>query len=83
MIGKGVAEPGKPGENPPMSNSDTQQIKWTAWGGGRCPVLDTCLVTVGLRYAGERTGKAKEFLWSHDQYNAYGAEDVVRYRVHD
>ncbi|MCE7798344.1 hypothetical protein LWE61_17540 [Sphingobium sufflavum] len=54
---------------------------WTLWIGGACPVAPATLVEVQLRYAGHHTGPAGSFCWSHDLYNAYGAENVVRYRT--
>lgn len=51
------------------------------WTGGKCPVGADVPVRVFRRYASSRTGSAGEFSWSHDLYNAFGAEDVVAYEV--
>jgi hypothetical protein len=38
---------------------------------------------MALRYAGNRVGPAQSFRWHHEQYHAYGADDVVAYRLVD
>jgi len=56
---------------------------WRTWLGGGCPVPRNARVEVALRYAGNRVGPAQSFRWHHEQYHAYGADDVVAYRLVD
>jgi hypothetical protein len=51
------------------------------WNGGKCPLAPDVQVRVYLRYASSRIGRAGDFVWSHDLYNSYGAEDVVAYEI--
>ncbi|MBH0114595.1 hypothetical protein I5E68_16730 [Novosphingobium sp. YJ-S2-02] len=55
--------------------------KWTPWFGGACPVMGDTLVHARLRYSGEVTAPARDLRWRHDLYVAYGAEEVVAYRL--
>lgn len=54
---------------------------WTVWRGGVCPINGESTLEVQTRYAGLRKGRAVDFRWSHDLYYAYGAEDIIRYRL--
>jgi hypothetical protein len=55
---------------------------WIGWNGGTAPVPDDAIVEVRLRYANAVVrAESKSLRWSHDLYNAYGAEDVVAYRI--
>lgn len=56
--------------------------EWICWNGGSAPVAGGVLVEVRLRY-GHNIVRADggSLRWSHDLYNAYGAEDIVAYRV--
>lgn len=56
-------------------------LNWNQWMGGGMPVHPNIVVEVRFRYAGSGTGPASQFRWSHDLYNAYGADDVVAFRV--
>ena len=54
---------------------------WIRWSGGASPVPVDEQVEVMRRYAGRATGPSGTFRWWHDLYDAYGAEDVVAYRL--
>lgn len=55
---------------------------WIGWNGGNAPVADDAMVEVRLRYANAVVrAEGKSLRWSHDLYNAYGAEDIVAYRI--
>jgi hypothetical protein len=68
----------------PLRNSDhvdQEGISVRPWTGGTCPVLPDTQVEITRRYASTATGLACQFNWHHDLYNAYGAEDIVAYRL--
>ncbi|MEG3168414.1 hypothetical protein U1737_09460 [Sphingomonas sp. LB3N6] len=56
---------------------------WHPWNGGRCPVADDAAVAVRCRYGPRKFARAGDLRWSHDQYLAYGAEDIVAYALVD
>ena len=60
----------------------SQEAEWIGWNGGSAPVAGDVMVEVKLRY-GQKVVRAqgKSLRWSHDLYDAYGAEDIVAYRV--
>ena len=60
---------------------DREDASSRPWTGGTCPVAPEAEVEVNRRYAPTATGPARQFNWHHDLYNAYGAEDVIAYRV--
>jgi hypothetical protein len=52
---------------------------WRPWNGGRCPVDDDAIVTVCGRYGSQKTARAADLRWSHDQYFEYGVDDIIAY----
>lgn len=65
-----------------MSNTATQDMldPWTPWNGGICPAQPERLVVVRRRYSSTITARAADLRWSHDQYLAYGADDIIAFR---
>jgi len=60
-----------------MSNEE----RWHEWRGGACPVDPDTIVEVRVRYGQLRIATGRLLHWSHDLYNAHGAEDIMAYRV--
>jgi hypothetical protein len=54
---------------------------WHFWNGGRCPVADDAAVVVRCRYGPGKIARAADLRWSHDQYLAYGADDIIAYAL--
>ncbi|WP_162875479.1 hypothetical protein [Sphingomonas crusticola] len=59
-----------------------QETEWIGWNGGSAPVAGDVMVEVSFRY-GKRVVRAQgdSLRWSHDLYDAYGADDIVAYRI--
>lgn len=55
---------------------------WIPWYGGGCPVAFDTHIEVRARYSDQLIeGIAGDMRWSHDLYFAYGADDIVAYRL--
>lgn len=54
---------------------------WAPWQGGACPVDGGCLIEAKRRYGPPITAAAASLYWWHDQYNAFGADDIVAFRL--
>jgi hypothetical protein len=57
------------------------QSNWLGWQGGACPVATDALVEVMRRYASATIAPAGRLHWWHDQYNAFGADDIIAFRI--
>ncbi|MDN4633976.1 hypothetical protein QCD71_20875 [Sphingomonas sp. PsM26] len=40
---------------------------------------DDAIVTVCGRYGSQKTARAADLRWSHDQYFEYGVDDIIAY----
>ncbi len=64
---------------PLLAKKDRQ--KWHVWRGGSCPVSASSMVEVQRRYNSSLHARAGDLRWSHDLYYAFGADDIVAYRL--
>ena len=64
-----------------MMTSSAPVVPPVRWYGGKCPIASDVMIRAHLRYGPPQVGLAGEFRWSHDLYNAFGAEDIVAYEI--
>tara|TARA_R110000851_G_scaffold76652_1_gene168615 strand:+ start:411 stop:812 length:402 start_codon:yes stop_codon:yes gene_type:complete len=54
-----------------------EMTDWIKWSGGKCPVDGGTLVRIEAPLEGFLHGKAKDFIWEHDDIES----NITRYRI--